>query len=417
VEQLSEIFFRARKLSATTFLARGLVVLNFYVFIILIEGNLGLPKIIKYLFSLYALISIFWYSLNARSRRKVSAFSELIILLFVFYSLYLVLSSIRFDLYYIQEFFAGQFFLIPYLVPILFLYKFIDLDFYRLILKYTKKLLPLCIIVEIIVILTALRTESYPENVVGVLLFTVAPMLLYGLSNQKKERFTIILLITYFALFAFICAALGRRGETIEVLYMLSWGFFIKYKSRQTSRLIKQRMFMFSAVALVLIGLAIPVIVNELFIFERGFDQDGFEESRGETVTMFFSDFGTRGDDYLFGRGLNGLVQKFDDGVEGKARFFEIGYLTLLMKGGVPFVVLYVLLMILAFYNGFFKSKNDLVKLLAGYPLWQLIYMVSFGVPNFNFYYTFLWIAVATCLNRSYLNLSNQGVIDVVKGA
>ena len=64
-------------------------------------------------------------------------------------------------------------------------------------------------------------------------------------------------------------------------------------------------------------------------------------------------------------------------------------------------------LFIIAFYRGYFKSNNDLSKGLAGIVLWQIFYMVSFGMANFATNYLLLWISVTACLDPRIRKTSN----------
>ena len=125
---------------------------------------------------------------------------------------------------------------------------------------------------------------------------------------------------------------------------------------------------------------------------------------------MFLSDFGSRDMDYFIGRGLTGFVQKFDRGKQGLSNSIEIGYFHLMLKGGLMYLIPYFIILFTSFYLGFYRSKNDISRGLSGLILWQLIYMVSFGMPNFNLSYSLIWIAVATNLNATFRRLSNKEI-------
>ena len=89
--------------------------------------------------------------------------------------------------------------------------------------------------------------------------------------------------------------------------------------------------------------------IDKIYLFERGITQEGFLESRGETIINFINDFGTLPNDYLIGRGLNGTFQKFSNGDNQMSRSIEIGYLNVLLKGGFVVLLPMMALFIIAF--------------------------------------------------------------------
>lgn len=395
-------------------LIRALISLNLFVFTVLFENILDIPKLLKYVFSFYAISVFVIYSYKGKSRVKGSRSQELTITIFSLISLYLLLTSFRFEFFFLQELFAEQFYFLPYLTPVILLKVSFSLNLFRLLIKWSYYFLPVAIFVEIYVIFNALSTDDYPFNVIGIYTVSLLPMILLGLYDFHGKKYSIHLLLIYFLLFAFITASLGRRGETIEILFMLGWAFWIRFRSSIIS--IKRKLSIFVLGFLLIIGGGIFVTENkeDIFLFQRGFNQNAFNESRGETIEMFLLDFGKRPMDWFTGRGLNGMVQKFDRGDKGKSRSIEIGYFNALLKGGLLYLVPMILLLLMAFYKGYFKSYNDLAKLLSGLAFWQILYMVSFGLPNFNFSYTFLWIAVSALLNKEFRGLSNSQLHEIM---
>jgi hypothetical protein len=220
--------------------------------------------------------------------------------------------------------------------------------------------------------------------------------------------------LVYFLGFAIILAILGRRGETLENVFMIVWAFIVRLGSSQLNSSRKASFLLFAIVFFISVTLITLSYKSQIYLFERGFDKDGFDASRGETVDNFIADFGSRAGDWIIGRGLNGTFQKFNFGENAISRSIEIGYFNILLKGGLLYLVPMMLLFIAAFIRGFFYSKNDLVKALSGLVLWQILYMVSFGIANYNASYTILWIATAVCLNPVFRAYSNADVMKVL---
>lgn len=389
----------------------ALISLNFFILCTLLESKIGLNNVVKYLFSSYSLINIFRFAMTSKKRVGGKTFIETLIIIFTIYSLLLLLESINFSVNYVQHFFGASFEYLPFLVPIIFLRLNFNTNFFKSLILITRIFLPLAILTEIVVIFFALRMDAYPLNIISILTFTISPFLLLATGIDSQNKSYSHLALVYFFLIIIISASLGRRGETLEPVFMLIWIYLVKMKSTSIQKIGKIKLRILSVFLLLLFAFVYIYYSDSLLIFQRGFTQEGFDESRGETVDMFLADFGSRDMDYFIGRGLNGFVQKFNRGEQGLSNSIEIGYFHLMLKGGLLYLIPYFIILFTSFYLGFYRSKNDISRALSGLILWQLIYMVTFGIPNFNLSYSLIWIAVATNLNPSFRCLSNKEIL------
>lgn len=393
-----------------TRLVYGFMILNLFSFSTTFESLLNIPNIVKYIFSL---ITLFLFFNFYKKSQRIKFDSFVVILtsyLFLFVSIFLLLGSFRFELFYIQEIFAERFYFLPYLLPLLFLFVRYDLYFFRRLLQFSYILMPIAIFIQLYIIAFNLEESNYIFIVILISAFSLAPGLLLFVSHlYKKSKYTRSSLI-FFILLIIITAALGRRGETIEVAFMLIWAFIIRLKSGGLSRTRKTIFLIGSLFFISLSAVVISKNSSNINVFERGFNQEGFQKSRGETIFNFFREFGSLPNDYLIGRGLNGTFQKFSTGDNKMSRSIEIGYFNILFKGGFLYLAPMMVLFIIAFYKGYFKSNNDLSKALAGLVLWQIIYMVSFGMANFKTDYLLLWISVSACLDSRLRKTSNAEI-------
>ncbi len=390
-----------------TRLIYGFLTLNIFIFLSSFEAILFIPRIAKYIFSLATLFLFFNFYKKSPRIKFDSLIVYLTSYLFLFISIFLLVSSFRFEIFYIQEIFGERFFFLPYLLPLLFLFVKYDLYFFRRLLQFSYTLVPIAILVELYVIGFTLEHSNYVYIVTGISTLSLAPALLLFVSHlYNKSKYTQSALI-FFILLITITAMLGRRGETLECVYMLFWALILRLKSGGLGNTRKRIILIGSLFFISLTAVVVSNNSSSIYLFERGFSQEGFQESRGETIENFLAEFGTRSNDYLIGRGLNGRFQKFSTGDSQISRSIEIGYFNILLKGGFLYLVPMMLLFIIAFYKGFFKSNNDLSKALAGIVLWQILYMVSFGLATFATNYMLLWIAVAACLDSRIRKTSN----------
>lgn len=385
----------------------GFLLLNLFIFSSSFESILNIPKILKYIFSVLALSYFFSFYRKSDKVKFYSTFVYLTTYLFLFVSIFLLVRSLRFDLFYIQEILGERFYFLPYLLPLLFLFVSYDLYFFKRLLYFSYILIPIAIFVMIFIIAFKLDFSNYVYIVTGISTLSLAPGILLIVSHlYKKSKYT-LLSSGFFIFLIFILATLGRRGETIEILFLFFWAFVVRFSSGGLSKLKKMILLFFSIFFISISTFFINKNVESIPLFERGISTEGFAESRGETIILFLNQFGSLPNDYFIGRGLDGTFQKFFTGDNKMSRSIEIGYFNVLLKGGFLYLLPMMTLFIIAFYNGYFKSKNDLSKALSGIVLWQIIYMVSFGMANYATNYLLLWISVAACLDYRIRNTSN----------
>lgn len=113
----------------------------------------------------------------------------------------------------------------------------------------------------------------------------------------------------------------------------------------------------------------------------------GDEDSRSGVEESFYADMKTE-TDWIFGRGWFGA---YYDPIFNKPRLgVETGYLTLILRGGLFYLIPYVIILLFSFYNGYFRSNNLFCKSFGILCLMQIINLYPFGWPAFNFFHFFV---------------------------
>jgi len=383
---------------------------NLFILICSFELLYGLPNILKYLLSVLTLISLFIFYRNSERLKLNSFFLTILVSWVILFFIYLVVTSVRFEKFYIQETFGDKFYLLPYVVPILFLKTRYSISTIKTILRLTYTFLPFAII-ALIFLLVFPKAYKYPDNVFIVHSFSIANALLLYVSHLLKWRFVTPLSILYHILFIIMLATIGRRGETFEQLLPLLVFVFIRVRSSSISTLKKFIFVVLSLCAAIPASIYVYSISGNIRLFQRGFDKEGFEDTRGITVINFLNDFGSRPNDYLMGRGLNGKVRKWFVGTKERPKFsrsIEIGYFDAMLKGGLLYLVPMMLMFLSSIYLGLFRSKNDLSIGFSFLILYQIINMISWGILNFSVYFFMLWIAVASSMDRPTRGYDNN---------
>ena len=133
-----------------------------------------------------------------------------------------------------------------------------------------------------------------------------------------------------------------------------------------------------------------------------------------------FSTITSRAGDLLIGRGFYGTyycpnVDKDSDTGESddNREVIENGYLQIILKGGIIYLLLYMMLMIPAIVKGV-KAPNQLSKACAVIVFVQLVDMLVFGVPTFNIKTFMIWMAVSVCYNKRISGMTDDEVNEML---
>lgn len=198
----------------------------------------------------------------------------------------------------------------------------------------------------------------------------------------------------------FLMAYFARRsGIFIFILYF--FGMFYLYLDQSKSRYrIMKILFIF--VILSIVYLIVENNSNSIFsiLFDR-LKQDTRSDV-DETLIKYL----TRENAWWFGKGIEGAYKH--PGFDAPRYVHETGFLYLILKGGIIYLSLYVVLLLHAAYLGFFKTKNRFTQALALYIFFHIIFLIPFGLPSFSLEYLFVWIGFALCESSYYRTLSNM---------
>lgn len=93
----------------------------------------------------------------------------------------------------------------------------------------------------------------------------------------------------------------------------------------------------------------------------------------------------------------------------------EVGYLQMILKGGIILFFLTAYFMLKASYLGIFKSKSKFVKRLGVYIfILSVLSLISFR-PAFTPTFILLWMAIGTVLNKHNRSLTDEEVENLIK--
>jgi hypothetical protein len=409
--------------TATKYFVWGLFFNNLYLFVHAAETDFFFPNYLKYAFAIPSLLTLIYFFIKNKEINTYNGFTGLIVNIFTIVSLVMV-SIAPFmprpnypGLHFIQVIFTNRYYILPYILSLLMLRIKFEMDFFQYLFKIAKIFLPIAIIITAIINLFFIDTDFFTpwySQIHMIWIFELGfPLALFVSHLQKKN--TTILFIIYFILVLYFSAAYGRRGIALDQLGIILGYIFILLTNKDQFGKKYKKLLLPSFVIILLLIISFSYKITNLYIFERGFDEDAIEESRGSVFDDFYSDF-TSSFDWTFGRGINGdYVRRDTVYMSGKADYIESGFLQIILKGGLIYLIPMLFLLLSSFYRGFFQSKNDLTKGLGIFCLLQVISMLWFGVPDFSSKYILIWIAVSTCNNSEMRRFTNLQVSNIFK--
>lgn len=294
--------------------------------------------------------------------------------------------------YYFKQFISIYFFL--YLIP-LYMIADVDIETIKKLFALSYKLIIVYLVLAIPIYLTNDKLY-YSESLVSLL--GGASILLMTLpyhNNSKGHKVMWSLLVAIV-----IMMLLGRRNK---VLYLGSIFFFaglLNVFGTSTLTAHKNNRLFFILVAIVC-GLGL-VIFNSSFdyFFSR---VDTGMQSREDIIELFFLDFNSTPNDWIFGRGIYGefmggaLATSEDTGMRVG---IENGYLNIILKGGGIWLALLILISLRSVFLGLFKSNNKLCKGFAFVILIYYIDMIGFGIATISLSYIMIFLGISICNNK-----------------
>lgn len=192
---------------------------------------------------------------------------------------------------------------------------------------------------------------------------------------------------------------LARRGGLAMSLLYLVLAWLMYSISDQKTYTIK--MIFIATISVGLGYLLFTGTADSLFatIIERG-----AEDSRSGVEEGFLADMKTTSD-WLFGRGWFGRY--YEPLIGDYRNSIETGFYALILRGGLLYLIPYVLILALTMINGMFRSKNLFCKSFAIMALMQIVSLYPSGWPAFDFFFFTLWLGVWVCNERKIRGMND----------
>lgn len=246
----------------------------------------------------------------------------------------------------------------------------------------------------------------------------VSFILLYGccLRVFKKSWFD------YFAMFIVIIygvaqvAGGGRGGSVTALLYILCLiYFFLKNKTKKIGFFTKLLRIIIAILLVYGVFYFLFRTENADFLFSRMFE-DGIEsgqirqENRSYFTDALLAELDSHPWEWIIGKGINGSFF-----VGGQLRStIEWGFMYLILKGGLIYMILYIAVLLRTFFLGFFRSNNVFSKAMAALCLLCAYSLIPFGLPRVSLDFVIVWHYVRLVNTNSVRNMTNDEIMVLI---
>ncbi|MDD5053072.1 MAG: hypothetical protein PHO27_10115 [Sulfuricurvum sp.] len=369
----------------------------------------GVVRTIILLLQLLSGLLLVSYFFLLQKQMDMNLYFKVVFSMLILWSVYIISKSISFNLSSNITLFGHYLMAWTWLTPLAIVFGF-NIQNWISIFNFLVKLFPI-ILVSTILLLVINPNDSYSYGIMT--WYYLVPFLFLTYHYQdKRSKLAIIM-----AMFGFILLSI-LNSQRVNLLYI---GLLFSYFAFNFFRLqfinIYKKLFV-SIALLTLLGFAILQIRSELMA-----NDSLLTDSRTFLFVELFDDMSEN--ELLVGRGALGTYyspyfeswnKQYEGGDSSTRSSIEIGYLEMILKGGVVMVILYLLFLLPAVYLGIFKSKNYISKM-SGFMIsvYIILWSISY-IPIYSADFILLWMAAGTAISPSIRKIDNKLLINSKQG-
>ena len=211
-----------------------------------------------------------------------------------------------------------------------------------------------------------------------------------------------------------LSAITARRNLMVTVFLYLAAGVYIGvFKDEKVSKWTKVFSIL-TGISAILIAVAFFVL-NSNGMFANLVERAG-ENTREYVLLYYFWDMLQTPLDMIIGRGVRGAYEcaGIENGnADNLRQNVENGYLQLMLKGGIIYIIIYLCTFITAIRKAV-KSQNQLCQACIIILSVQLLDMVFFGLHAVNLKTFMIWMCVSACLSAEILTKNDNELLEVI---
>ena len=310
----------------------GLILLNVFIFINNFQDKFRIPSSLKYACIILALIIFFKKFVSTlHLKNSYNIYSAFIVFVFSIRTFLLLIFSVYFSSIFVQNLFVNQLFFLPYFIPVIILFTHFDIVFFKFLFKLSYFFSIISLVLLSIILISGVKKDLSELELSFIQLLAMASSILFLISHLYRDKKIFWIILLSILLGIVIVSLLGRRGALASSAYLFFFFFVLRFSSKIIINSKKMMYVILIGSLAVLFILSFSFLQANIYVFQRGFSADSWNESRGGVLESFFQDFSSKSE-WLFGRGLNGKIMR-SVSESNSAAGIENGFLTLILKG------------------------------------------------------------------------------------
>jgi hypothetical protein len=343
--------------------------------------------------SIFYILTFRYFSIRFKQSNKSIVSSKLISIYVIVLFILLIFSLIIKEVDFVTLFFHPYAFPAFFIAVVALLVNEKSLSILSVISRYMSNLIPLLTILDLLVFdIPILLVASYSFFFFDFL----------TTCNKKRKYYIILCLLIAIPILNFY----DYRSGVIIIFLFLCGLIASNLLNFVRSKFLK---FGFLIVSFVVIYFLFFYFTETFEYFTSIIKTDSISstDSRSFLFTELFSDM--KGSDYILGRGYLGTYfspyfkEWQGEGGDYFQRFsVEVGFLQIILKGGLVLLFSTILVFIKSIYIGFIKFKPNTFKFLIS--IWLLIEFAMLSIeniPSFGVHFFFIWILIGILNNQS----------------
>lgn len=416
---ISKSFYK-NKLSYTIMintLKKSYIIIYIFLFLSVFFVNTFLFKLIIPFVILMDIIVLIFLYINNSFIKPLTEKGKIIMRIYIITAFLWVIRSYFIDT---NSYFSGtpiltifgslRFGIFMYLLPLMFLFS--RLDMINLIFKTLK----ISIFISILLLLLSANDILNGVSPKSLLWFSTSIFIIPFIYYIHNNNIYILILLTI----ATACYLIDERAVLINFIFCL-FGYFC-LKLRLPKFFFKIAFYIGIILSIIILiyslyyGISIFEILSSLYSDETTLVKD----TRSFIFYELANDL-SKNNEWIFGKGILGVCYSpyFDNSLTGDGDSpyrigLEIGFLQYLLKGGLYYMILFMITSIIAIYNALFKSNNNFMKLIGIILLSNFVMSCISQTPEMNPYSFYLWIMIGFCYIKYILELSDNDIRNIL---
>lgn len=252
----------------------------------------------------------------------------------------------------------------------------------------------------------------------GFIGFGAVLLLGFNFNAFHKSWLDYMPMVVIFLYFLASVAGGGRGGSVTALFYVVAMlYFYLTGQNKYNAKKAFNQLFRLCVAIGVVVSIWYLFARTDFFdyLFTRAFEGGEFggelnESTRETFVANLQDELNKHPISWLLGRGINGYYMS----AVGARGTIEWGYWHLILKGGIIYLLLYVIVLLRTAYMGFFKSNNQMAKTMGVLCLLRAYALIPYGLPDVTLEALLVWHYVRLINTDSFRKMTDLEIKNYI---